>query len=761
MPRIALFFGLIVFIAFPSFAQKVALVMSGGGAKGIAHAGVIKVLEENDIPIDYVVGTSMGSIVGAFYAAGYTPDEIVMLATSQDMKDWVNGVVEEKYRSSFFEKNPNPSWVTFKLNLDSGFHASFDITLDRDHVLNINLAERLAEASYISAGDFNKLIVPYRSTASEIFTEQQILLDSGVLYEATRSSMAVPIFYRAVRVNGKLLFDGGVYDNFPVTEARQEFKPDIIIGANVGAKQLKEYPYENDEALIAESVLMFMLNKSNLDDLDSTDVLIDIPVQSFSPLDFESASEIYAAGEKAALEKIPEIKEKISSRQSSEQIREKRKEFLDKKTELLFDSVAIEGYAPMQSEFVHKMFPKNRPLSMEEIKRGYFRLISDDYFLNVFPTYSFKNENKFILRGNPNPRLKAKVGGSLTSRSVSYIFLGFDFKKLNRTLDHYSANVFAGQFYRSFLFRSEYKLPGKKQFAIQPSYTYNNWDYINSEDLVFGDDRLNVLERFDHKVDLKFKFALSRKFGFNWTNSYYVQYDDFGNSDSYNTADQLDNLRLKGYQSQLALAHNSLNYPQYANEGSHFGLEINYFFTKEKYEPGSTSAIPFGHHKNHHWVRAKLLYERYNKIGSKYRLGYLVEGVISNQPVFGTTSGTINTQPGFFPLQDSKTMILKEFRSRNYAAIGLKNIFIPKKDFEIRLEGYAFNSFENVVGVSNQIPTIDKTDFDPKLSGTFGLVYHSIIGPVSVSVNYYDDSRMRWGGFLHLGYLLFNKQALE
>ena len=96
-------------------AQKVALVMSGGGAKGIAHAGVLKVLEENNIPIDYIVGTSMGSVVGGFYSAGYTPDQIKALAFSQDLQDWVDGIIDEKYKSSFNKSLPDPSWLSSHL----------------------------------------------------------------------------------------------------------------------------------------------------------------------------------------------------------------------------------------------------------------------------------------------------------------------------------------------------------------------------------------------------------------------------------------------------------------------------------------------------------------------------------------------------------------------------------------------------------------------------------------------------------------------
>src|SRR6476620_6764508 len=100
---------------FSASAQKVGLVFSGGGAKGLAHIGVLKALEENNIPIDYIVGTSMGGIVGGMYASGYSPAEIEKIALSTDFQDWVSGSFKNNYRYFFNKKPENPSFLTAKL----------------------------------------------------------------------------------------------------------------------------------------------------------------------------------------------------------------------------------------------------------------------------------------------------------------------------------------------------------------------------------------------------------------------------------------------------------------------------------------------------------------------------------------------------------------------------------------------------------------------------------------------------------------------
>ena len=111
-----------LFCFFAARAQKVGLVFSGGGAKGLAHIGVLKALEENNIPIDYIVGTSMGGIVGGMYASGYTPTEIETIALSEDFQNWVSGYFESEYRYFYNKKPENPSFITAKLQIDTGFN---------------------------------------------------------------------------------------------------------------------------------------------------------------------------------------------------------------------------------------------------------------------------------------------------------------------------------------------------------------------------------------------------------------------------------------------------------------------------------------------------------------------------------------------------------------------------------------------------------------------------------------------------------------
>ena len=744
-------------------AQKVALVMSGGGAKGIAHAGVLKVLEENNIPIDYIVGTSMGSVVGGFYSAGYTPDQIKALAFSQDLQDWVDGIIDEKYKSSFNKSLPDPSWLSLKLDFDSAFATSIDPSLDKDYVLNINLAERLQHASFVCGGNFDSLFVPFRAIASNIFMEKEVVLGNGVLFESIRSSMAIPLLYRPVRVNGELLFDGGVYDNFPIQPAIEEFDPDIIIGVNVGSKVLKEYPTANDEKLIAESLLFFMLNKGDPSHLNNSDIFIDVPLDDYSTLDFEKAKEIYELGYNEASKQIDEIKRKIDRRSDPIEISERRKAFLSKPMNHYFDTVIVDGFNEKKTSYIASIFEKNKSFEFEQAKDAYFRLIDNDYFLNVFPSYAReKNHYSFRLSGNPNPRLRAKIGGSLTSRNISYMYLGIDFKRLSKVLMEYEGKLFAGPFYESFVLKNRVTLPGKKPFSFGPTITFNHRDYLNLSDYLLGKPDLTILDRVDRKMGIYFGFPLNRKFGLSSEGSYILNNDKYSNLLQINTNESFDEIELNGFRLETRLYHNSLNYPQFASSGSKIELSLNRFLIKSTYTPGSTSLLVNRlENEKKYWNSIYLNAEKYFELGDHFSLGAQFTGSYSNQPVFGTTKGTLINSPGFYPLQDSPTLFLEDYRARKYMSMGIKNVWLPTKYIQVRLEGYMYNKLESIIGDPGDVPSFEKSNFNPSYAATSGIVYHTIVGPIGLNVNYYSEGANNWGALLQIGYLLFNDHALE
>ena len=244
-----------VFLLLSANAQRVGVVLSGGGAKGLAHIGVLKALEENEIPIDYVVGTSMGGIIAGAYAAGMSPNQIEEIALSKEFMGWITGDLEEGYNYQYSKKEDYPSFVRFNVSLDSAYGFLLNSSIASDLSLNFALTEMFAQASSISKNNFDSLFVPLRVVAADIFTQTDVVLRKGVLSDALRATQTVPFFYHPIKVDGKYLFDGGVYNNFPIDVMQKDFNPEIVIGSNVSTKVFDEYPYGEDDKLISKSLL--------------------------------------------------------------------------------------------------------------------------------------------------------------------------------------------------------------------------------------------------------------------------------------------------------------------------------------------------------------------------------------------------------------------------------------------------------------------------------------------------------------------------
>ena len=178
-------------------AQKIGLVLSGGGARGIAHIGVIKALEDNNIPVDYVTGTSMGAIVGSLYAMGYSPDDIAAVLKSEDFKRWSTGELDPEYVYYYRNADPKPIIAELSFNpkqLDSiNFRPTFLPTnIVSPRQMNYAFVELFSRANALAKGNFDNLFVPFRCIACDIYRKEAVVFRSGSLGDAVRASMTFP-----------------------------------------------------------------------------------------------------------------------------------------------------------------------------------------------------------------------------------------------------------------------------------------------------------------------------------------------------------------------------------------------------------------------------------------------------------------------------------------------------------------------------------------------------------------------------------------
>ena len=281
---------------------RVGLALSGGGAKGFAHIGVLKVLEEAGVPIDVVSGTSMGSIVGALYAIGYTVDEIEGIALGEDWEDLFDDRIPRRDRA--LEQKPMEDRYIVSLPIVGG-----GVGLPRGMVAGQKISALLDHLtlSVHGCGDFSEFPIPFVCVATDIVTGEPTVLDHGNLAEAIRASMSIPSAFTPVEIGDRLLVDGMLGRNFPVQDVIA-MGADIVVGVDVGKPLAGRDDLTNFVQILGQAV-GFIGAETNEQQRALCDVLITPELQGVTSLDFEHLEEIIAAGEAAARAVLPQLRD--------------------------------------------------------------------------------------------------------------------------------------------------------------------------------------------------------------------------------------------------------------------------------------------------------------------------------------------------------------------------------------------------------------------------------------------------------------------
>ncbi|MCP2045172.1 patatin-like phospholipase family protein [Pontibacter sp. HSC-36F09] len=748
-----------------SYAQKVALVLSGGGAKGIAHVGVLKALEENNIPIDYIVGTSMGGIVGALYAAGYSPAEIEYLIHTEAFQAWATGKPEQNYTYNFASPDPNPALLKLHVALDSAFQAKLTSNLVNDASLNFALAQLLSQPAAHAGYDFDKLMVPYRCVAADIFTQQQVILRKGQLADAVRATLTVPLFYKPIRIEKRLLFDGGLYNNFPVDVARKDFNPDIIIGVNVSSKTYSEYPYDNDDFDLAYTLLYAMMSNSDSTALTDKDVYLQPDLGNLNSLDFKNVEDFFAAGYKVTNDNMDQIQGKIKRRVSAEVLGSKREKFRGGFQPHAFRKVEIQGLKKNQQDFVQRFFRSEQEegYTMQDVKTGYYRLAAIDNFRSLYPTMRYDAKAKtydLLLNVKKEDGLKIALGGVIASRPIDNIYAGMEYSVLGRQLYTFAGSFQTGRFYQGAQLRTRIDVPASLPYYIEPAFTYNHWNFLSTTGLLLERNNLPLLEQTDRNFGLNLGFTNTYKGRLVLSAAYAQHIDRYSNRLEIQRSDTLDRTATSGLTVGATFRRGRLNRKQYPSGGRSFAVTGRMVNATERYRPGSTAIESQNLSADHSWFYGRLAFEDFLGNGS-HRFGYRLEGVISTQPFFSNYRSTLTMAPAFHPLSDSRTLFLDRFRAHEFVAGGLQYVYLITPRLEARTEGYLFQPYRPILQNDRQQAYYGKKLTGTGVAATAAVVYHGILGPAALSLNYYNDKSKEWGVLFHLGFLLFQNRALE
>ena len=413
--------------------KKIGLVLSGGTAKGLAHIGILKVLDEEKVPIEYVTGTSMGSIIGGMYSVGYTPDEIEEIAVSMDWMSLFNDKIERKdkgaVRNSIEDKNSTVIPIkNFMPKLPSGV------------VGGKTASQRLNELFYGALGveDFKKFPRKFAAVATDLESGEGVMIDKGSIATAIRESLSIPSVFAPIRDGKRLYIDGGVVRNLPVQDVKV-LGADYTIGVNVGDGFTKRDESKMNLIDVISDATTIAGRQEVERQIRMLDLYMKPDLEKFESYDFSKVKDIIAAGEAVARANINEIR-KLSNPELYEKLEEKRKEFRQTwKDEYNITGIVIDGNKKYTRAYFDKFFPKKlgtlTRLDMEKIVNNIYQ---NGDFTTVY--YEVK-DNDLIINVQEKPSDYLTLSGNINNEDLATANVGFQGSKLiNNTNVRYSVS---------------------------------------------------------------------------------------------------------------------------------------------------------------------------------------------------------------------------------------------------------------------------------------------------------------------------------
>jgi len=753
------FFLIILLCATSVKAQKVGVVLSGGAASGAAHIGVLKALEDNNIPVDYITGTSMGAMIGSLYAMGFSPQKIEELVKSESFQNWSQGIVDNKYAYYFKRDDNNASWITLKLSLDSAFVSTLPTNVISPIAMDWGSMEIASTPIAAANYNFDSLFVPFRCVASDIELKKSVVFRNGDLAQAVRASMSYPFYIKPIYVNGKLLFDGGLYNNFPSDIMLNDFYPDFIIGSNVSGNN----PPPSEDNVLSQ-IKSMLQSKSNYEIPCEAGVIIE-PETDVRLFNFSNIQPVIDSGYSAAMRKMEFIKQHVEARSSRTELDKKRLEYKNKQPKMVFDKIHIDGLNEKQTSYALKILRnKENIIGFEELKKGYFRLAADNKIKYIYPQAKFNPETGFFdlyLRIKKERDLVTDFGGNFSNRPISMGYIGLQYNYLGKFASSIMANAYFGKLYSSVQLKTRFDFPLKTPLYIEPVVVWNKWDYFKSSNTFFEDVKPAYLIQSEEYAQLNMGIPTGKKGRIVTGGTIARTTDKYYQTQYFTQQDTADRTDFDLAAGQVYYEINSLNRKMYANAGEYLKIKAQYVNGLEINTPGSTTQDSITVYKHHEWFTLKITGERYFNRRGSFKIGVFGEGAYSTQTIFNNYTSSVLAVNAFQPTPDSRTVFKENYRAHKYLAGGLKFIVNIRKNIELRAEGFVFQPYEKMIKTSEGKVNYSLPFAFQYYIATAGAVWHTPVGPISISANYYNQVKDPVSVLFHFGYILFNKKALE
>ncbi len=765
-----LFITSLLFVSYTSlFAQqeqKVGLVMSGGGSKGLAHIGVIRALEEKGIPISYVSGTSMGAIIAGLYASGYSPAQMEEIFLSHDFEYWISGKMPQKYVYYFRAKDPSPEWTRIYIDLGEKISSQIVPTnLVSPYLMDFAFLEIFSGANAAAKNNFDSLMVPFRCISTNISEHKPYIACKGDLGLAIRASMTIPFYFKPVQIDKHIMFDGGIVNNFPVDVMKKDFNPDYIIGCKVAGNF--DTPKEGDLVSQLGSIVTDRTDYS----IPGQGILIEPSLEQSNMIDFNLTKQYIDSGYAITLRYIDSIRQVVHDSVPEISMQKKRAAFYSKFPRMVIDSITVEGVTESQQAYIVKDFigdakEENEEIDLAYIKNKYFRMLSEKNIQSVFPSLIYDTTLKAYnmhLDVKSDKRLSIGIGGLISSSSYNQAYFDMSYKRFSKIITDHGINLYLSQFYNSVQLSQRLEFLSKSFFFLDMYLNFNQQDFFKTRKTYFEDEESPsyVKQReFFFNTDVVFPATPKSRFTVGGTFTQ-LKYSYF-QSNSFTKTDTSDVTFFSPGVLRFKYDKNSLNQKQFATRGCNLEIRLQGLYGKERFIPGSTSINMDASSQTHYWGEIKIIYDRYFPVWQKYyTIGLYLEGFFTDNHLFSNYTSTVLNAGSFAPIPESQLFFMPKYRTNQYMAGGMKNIITITKNLHLRIEEYLFQPIKEIKKAEDNTAFYGNYFEKRYFMTSIAAVYRLPFGPVSLSFNHYSGFEQPYSVTFNIGYILFNRKGYQ
>ncbi len=761
MPRLLLILLVFMSVLPLSAHQRVGLVLSGGGAKGIAHIGVIQALEDHEVTIDCIAGTSMGAIVGSLYAMGYSPSEMMALIKSPEFADWSQGRINQAYTYYMLEQQPSPALTHINLGFNDSINTTsiLPTSLINPIPMSFGFMELFGPSTAQCRGDFDRLFVPFRCVYSDVYNKHKVVVSHGDLGDAVRASMSFPLVFKPIEIDGVLAYDGGIYDNFPVDVMRQDFKPDIMIGVDVSAPNAKPSP--NDFMAQVEDMIM---QKSDYNLPADEGIRIKLDLERFSLLDFQQADAIYDIGYRHAEAMIDSIMGRVTARTPSAVLKQRREKWRSATPPLVFDSVAVSGVTAPQARYVTRIFDNDADadtFGITQARAAFYRAVSPGRFSTLTPHADYDSiSGLFRLRldGTVKRSFDVAGGGFITSSTISFLFLSGTYNNLTSHITTANVSAWLGQSYMAAYGSLSHGLSTPIPMNIGLQTAIMRQKFNEDEKLFYDWSSPAFITKSQFYANLYWSMAPTSRSKLSFSAGYGHLWDTFfsGLFDGEDDRGR-DHTHLDLGQAAVEWERSYLDNILYPTDGSFAKVRFSGVIGNVDYDPFASTlpgASSLGDRdRMMSWLTLEAEGSKYWHLRRHFSLGLSGHAIASTRKLLNGYTASLVMAPAFTPTASSFNAYNPAFRANSWVAGGVNPVWHPTSNLQLRGTFNCFVPARKIIRDADNpyLPRYGRWFDSPQFYGEIQAVLTTPFAALTAYVNYQSYPGCNWNAGISLG----------